>query len=91
MFFVEGESDTLPFPSHVVVVVVILGEKSLSESKNVLKYKTLCFCLVAQSCPTLCNPVDCSLPGSSVHGDLDREAWRAAIHGVTMSRTGLSD
>ena len=24
---------------------------------------------VAQSCPTLCNPMDCSLPGSSVHGD----------------------
>ena len=22
----------------------------------------------AQSCPTLSNPVDCSLPGSSVHG-----------------------
>ena len=26
--------------------------------------------LVAQSCPTLCDPVDCSLPGSSVHGIL---------------------
>ena len=25
---------------------------------------------VAQSCPTLCNPVDCSLPGFSVHGIL---------------------
>ena len=25
---------------------------------------------VAQSCPTLCNPVDCSPPGSSVHGIL---------------------
>ena len=25
---------------------------------------------VAQSCPTLCNPVDCSLPGSSLHGIL---------------------
>ena len=25
-------------------------------------------CLVAQSCPTLCNPMDCSAPGSSVHG-----------------------
>ena len=25
-------------------------------------------CLVAQSCPTLCDPVDCSLPTSSVHG-----------------------
>ena len=22
---------------------------------------------VAQTCPTLCNPMDCSLPGSSVH------------------------
>ena len=26
--------------------------------------------LVAQSCPTLCNPMDCSPPGSSVHGTL---------------------
>ena len=26
-------------------------------------------CLVAQSCPALCNPMDCSPPGSSVHGD----------------------
>ena len=25
-------------------------------------------CSVAQSCPTLCDPVDCSPPGSSVHG-----------------------
>ena len=24
--------------------------------------------LVAWSCPTLCDPMDCSLPGSSVHG-----------------------
>ena len=23
---------------------------------------------IAQPCPTLCNPMDCSLPGSSVHG-----------------------
>ena len=27
-----------------------------------------CVCLVTQFCQTLCNPVDCSLPGSSVHG-----------------------
>ena len=25
-------------------------------------------CLVAKSCLTLCDPMDCSLPGSSVHG-----------------------
>ena len=26
-------------------------------------------CLVTQLCPILCDPMDCSLPGSSVHGD----------------------
>jgi len=26
--------------------------------------------LVAQSCQTLCDPIDCSTPGSSVHGIL---------------------
>ena len=26
-------------------------------------------CLVIQPCETFCNPMDCSLPGSSVHGD----------------------
>ena len=26
----------------------------------------VCVCEVAQSCPTLCDPVDCSPPGSSV-------------------------
>ena len=26
-------------------------------------------CLVTQSCPTLCDPMDCNLPGSSDYGD----------------------
>ena len=26
------------------------------------------FSSVAQLCPTLCEPIDCSTPGSSVHG-----------------------
>ena len=30
----------------------------------------VCECLIAQLCPTLCNPVDCSPPGPSVHGIL---------------------
>ena len=42
-------------------------------SPCVLKWKkglgTSCYrCLVAQWCPTLCDPMDCSPPGSSVHG-----------------------
>ena len=33
-----------------------------------------CMCAqMLQSCPTLCNSVDCSLPGSSVHGILQAE------------------
>ena len=29
----------------------------------------ICMCACAQSCLTLCDPMDCSLPGSSVHED----------------------
>ena len=39
-----------------------------SESDDASKSYTQSKTLVAQSCPTLCNPMDCSLPGSSVHG-----------------------
>ena len=38
-----------------------------------LKLSVLCInyvlCLVAQLCPALCDPMDCSLPGSFVRGD----------------------
>ena len=30
----------------------------------------MCVCLVTQLCLTLCNPMDCSPPDSSVHGVL---------------------
>ena len=32
------------------------------------KVNTCCFHAAAQSCQTLCDPLDCSPPGSSVHG-----------------------
>ena len=41
----------------------LLGERSLCMSVACV------LCLVAQSCPTLCDPMDCSLPASSIHGD----------------------
>ena len=45
-------------------------------------------CLVAQSSPTLCNPMDCSLPGSSVHGILQARV----LEGVAMpSSKGFLD
>ena len=36
--------------------------------KNIHKVEESVKVLVAQSCPTLCHPLDCSLPGSSVQG-----------------------
>ena len=47
----------------------LMRERALSRSES---YPTLCVraCSVAQPCLTLCNPMDCSPPGSSVHGIL---------------------
>ena len=40
---------------------------SIMRTKNF--QMSTCMCAKSlQSCPTLCNPMDCSLPGSSVHG-----------------------
>ena len=36
----------------------------------------LCVCSVAQSFPTLWNPMDCSPPGSCVHGIFQKKFWR---------------
>ena len=41
-------------------------------------------CLVARSSLTLCNPMDCSLPGSSVHGIL--QARRLEWVAISFSR-----
>ena len=39
-------------------------------------------CLVAQSCPTLCNPKNYSLPGSSVHGDSPGKNTGVSFHAL---------
>ena len=41
--------------------------------------------LVAKSCLTPCDPLDCSLPGSSVHGILPEEYWS----GLPFSLQGI--
>ena len=49
----------MPFAATwMVLEIIILSEVSVSKSE------------VAQSHPTLCDPMDCSPPGSSVHGIL---------------------
>ena len=39
-------------------------------------------CLVTQSCPTLCDPMDCSPPGSSVHGDSPGKNTGVGFHAL---------
>ena len=42
---------------------------------------------VAQSCQTLCDPMDCSLPGSSVHGILQARILESVA--ISFSRGSL--
>ena len=45
----------------------LVSLRQLSLSGQYLLFATITS-EVAQSCPTLCSPMDCSLPGSSIHG-----------------------
>ena len=60
------------FTSHLLIIVYACGNFFfmaiffLSVIFLVKQYT----CLVAQLCLTLCDPMDCGLPGSSVHGIL---------------------
>ena len=49
------------------------GQENLQVEQQIkVGWKTFtqnrCCCLVTRSCPALCNPMDCSQPGSSLHG-----------------------
>ena len=57
----------------------ILEEEKVKESET------------AQSCPTLCDPVDCSPPGPSVHGSLQARIleWFAISFSRGSSHPGI--
>ena len=46
---------------------------------------------VAQLCPTLCDPMDCSLPGSSAHGILQAITleWVGMFFSKTLTMVAL--
>ena len=45
-------------------------------------------CSATQSCPTLCDPVDCNPPGSFVHGILQAKIleWVALFQGIFLTQ-----
>ena len=50
-------------------------------------------CLATQSCLTLCDPMDCSPPGSSVHGDSPGKNTGVGCHALfqgTFQNQGLN-
>ena len=50
-----------------------------------LARKNACVCVsVAQSCQTLCDPMDCSPPGSSVHGDSPSKNTGVGCHALSQ-------
>ena len=53
--------------------------KTLSGERYIL---CAVLCLVAQSCLSLCHPVDCGPPGSSVHGDAPGKNTGVGCHAL---------
>ena len=47
--------------------------------------------LVVQSCPTLCDPMDCSPPGSSIHGILQARKLEWVVIPFAMVSSQLRD
>ena len=58
--------------------------KQLNSTLFISGNMCVCVCEVAQSCPTLCDPMDCSLPGSSLHGILQARVLELAA--ISFSR-----
>ena len=52
------------------LIWMVIMEMTSLNSSSVVQLWIICFCLVTKSCLTLCDcdSMDCSLPGSSVHG-----------------------
>ena len=71
--------------------MLALWKKSYDKPRQHIKKKRHHFfdngamlCLVAQLCPTLCNPVDCSPSGSSVHGDSPGKNAEVGCHALLL-------
>ena len=80
LFAAKGQDETTVNWTIEYIVACVLSHSVFFDSVTHGLYltKLLCpwespgknvICLVAQSCLTLCDPMDCSKPGSSIHGD----------------------
>ena len=61
-----GEIETINF----IIAVNLSSKRKKSFQSGSFSVHACMHAKSLQSCPTLCNPMDCSPPGSSVHGSL---------------------
>ena len=82
-FILALQVDSLPIelpgkPKQHICIFILKWRKELAKDKSPKNpklnsrknFSCMCACLVTQSCLTLCDPMDHSPPGSSVHGTL---------------------
>ena len=78
----QGYWSGLPFPLPRDLLHPGIKPESLALQVILYLLSHRVLCLVSRSCPTLCNPIDCSLPGSSVHGDSPGKNTGMGCHAI---------
>ena len=89
LFFLPGDLPYAGIKSKSLVSPALVGEFFTTVPSLKVKVKVL----DAQSCPTLCDPVDCSPPISSVHGILQALSFvtkNGKLQSKTVQLTGGS-
>ena len=76
------DSNSLPILLSCVLYPSLI--KHFASLCQYLQFSMLCCCSVAKSCLTLCDPMDCSPPGSSFHGIFQARIWS----GLSFSSPG---
>ena len=75
-----GPKELSPCFPGTKVQSIYISHYPLSRGDS-LTFLLVCVCVKSlQSCPPLCDPVDCSPPGSSVHGSL----WARILERIAM-------
>ena len=91
----NGGKSSKPWKSNLCHILYLqhLESFTLQIFTSWINYSVLC--LVAQSCLTLCNPMDCSPPGSPVHGDSPGKnigvGGHALLQGIFLAQGSNSD
>ena len=89
----KGKSHVQKSQSYSILVKRTLDweAKNLNFHSSSISYFYICCCLVAQLCLSLCNPLDYSSPGSSVHGILQARIleWVAISFSRDLPHPGI--